>query len=265
MSESGSSPWWRSRRIEAASSASFVVTAPPSPVVTILRGWKERQPIVPSPPHGIPCQRAPSAPAASSSSTISGETASWSADPVERTPEEMHREHRLRPRRHRLVDALEIEVERVGIDVDEHGLRSGEPDDVRRRREGVGRDDHLVASQPNLVRSRARARRGGAPQSRSRRRLRARPRRRRRRAPRAPPPSAPSSGSRSGEPRRPPPARPRRRPAARAGSLAQASAGLRSRYHAIVLASPSSRSTFASKPSTSRAFSTFGIRSSTSA
>ena len=79
MSASGSSPWWRSRRIEAASSASFVVTAPPSPVVTILRGWKERQPIAPSPPHGIPCQRAPSAPAASSSSTISGETASWSA------------------------------------------------------------------------------------------------------------------------------------------------------------------------------------------
>ena len=30
-----------------------VVTAPPSPVVTILRGWNERQPIVPSPPHGI--------------------------------------------------------------------------------------------------------------------------------------------------------------------------------------------------------------------
>ena len=38
-----------------------------------------------------------------------------------------------------------------------------------------------------------------------------------------------------------------------------------STHEAIVRASPSSRSTFASKPSTSRAFSTFGIRSSTSA
>ena len=46
-----------------------VVTAPPSPVVTILRGWNERQPGAPSPPHGMPRQRAPSAPAASSSSS----------------------------------------------------------------------------------------------------------------------------------------------------------------------------------------------------
>ena len=42
-------------------------------------------------------------------------------------------------------------------------------------------------------------------------------------------------------------------------------AGVRSLYQAIVRARPSSRSTFASKPSTSRAFSTFGMRSSTSA
>ncbi len=42
------------------------------------------------------------------------------------------------------------------------------------------------------------------------------------------------------------------------------SAGLRALYHAIVLSRPSSSSTFASKPMSSRAFSTFGIRSSTS-
>src|SRR5262249_39185905 len=36
------------------------------------------------------------------------------------------------------------------------------------------------------------------------------------------------------------------------------------RYHPIVLESPSSSSTFGSQPSFSRAFSTFGIRSSTS-
>ena len=37
-----------------------------------------------------------------------------------------------------------------------------------------------------------------------------------------------------------------------------------SRYHAIVRSSPSSRSTLASKPRSSRAFSMFGMRSSTS-
>ena len=49
----GTIPWWRKRRIASASSGSSVVTAPPSPVVTILRGWKERQPIAPSEPHGV--------------------------------------------------------------------------------------------------------------------------------------------------------------------------------------------------------------------
>src|SRR5215210_4818274 len=39
-----------------------------------------------------------------------------------------------------------------------------------------------------------------------------------------------------------------------------AGAGWRSRYHAIVRASPSSRSTFGSHPSTLRALSMFGIR-----
>ena len=75
MSAPASIPWWRKRRTEAASSPSPVVTAPPSPVVTTLRGWKERQPAAPSPPHGIPRHFAPSAPAASSSSTTSGGTA----------------------------------------------------------------------------------------------------------------------------------------------------------------------------------------------
>ena len=47
-------------------------------------------------------------------------------------------------------------------------------------------------------------------------------------------------------------------------AIAHAIAGVCSLYHAIVRARPSSRSTFASNPSTSRAFSTFGMRSSTS-
>src|SRR5438128_2440390 len=47
--------------------------------------------------------------------------------------------------------------------------------------------------------------------------------------------------------------------------LLHASAGLRARYQAIVRSRPSSRSTFASKPSSSRAWRTFGLRTSTSA
>ena len=57
----------------------------------------------------------------------------------------MDREHGLRPRRYRLVDSAEVEVEGVGVDVDEDGCRAGEPDDVGGRGEGVSRDDHLVA------------------------------------------------------------------------------------------------------------------------
>src|SRR5206468_2162184 len=68
-------PWWRRRRTDASSSSLEVVTAPPSPVVTTFRGWNDRQPITPNPPHAIPRQRAPSAPAASSISTTSGGTA----------------------------------------------------------------------------------------------------------------------------------------------------------------------------------------------
>ena len=53
-------------------------------------------------------------------------------------------------------------------------------------------------------------------------------------------------------------------PAGDEDAHAYVSAGLRARYQAIVRSSPSSSSTRASKPSSSRAFSTFGMRSSTS-
>ncbi len=45
-------------RTARSSSSSPVTTAPPSPVVTIFRGWNERQPATPSEPHGsaaVPC------------------------------------------------------------------------------------------------------------------------------------------------------------------------------------------------------------------
>ena len=38
-----------------------------------------------------------------------------------------------------------VDVHRLRVDVDEHGLQPGERDDVRGRREGVGGDEHLVA------------------------------------------------------------------------------------------------------------------------
>ena len=46
-SRGGFQPWWRSCRTRSAKPASSVATAPPSPVVTIFRGWKERQPTGP--------------------------------------------------------------------------------------------------------------------------------------------------------------------------------------------------------------------------
>src|SRR3982751_3694589 len=79
-------PWLRSCATLAATCSSFVVTAPPSPVVTIFRGWKLRQPATPSPPHARPRYFAPSAPAASSSSGTAGSSGNGSGRPNRCTP-----------------------------------------------------------------------------------------------------------------------------------------------------------------------------------
>ena len=42
-------------------------------------------------------------------------------------------------------NAIRIEVHRLGVDVDEHRHQPGQRDDVGRRRERVGGDEHLVA------------------------------------------------------------------------------------------------------------------------
>src|SRR5581483_1843232 len=68
----GDQPWCRSERTRSSRSVSSVVTAPPSPVVTILRGWKEKHATRPRLPQGLPPRDAPSAPAASSSTGRSG-------------------------------------------------------------------------------------------------------------------------------------------------------------------------------------------------
>ena len=62
-----------------------------------------------------------------------------------RPAEQVHGEHRLRARRDPTRGVLGIDVHRHRVDVDEHGRRPGERDDVRRRRERVGGDEHLVA------------------------------------------------------------------------------------------------------------------------
>ena len=60
-----------------------------------------------------------------------------------RPAEEVNRDDRLRPRAD--LDLCRVEIHRLGIDVDEHGLRPDEGDDVRGRGKRVGRDQHLVA------------------------------------------------------------------------------------------------------------------------
>ena len=60
-----------------------------------------------------------------------------------RPAEEVNRDNRLRPRAD--LDLCRVEIHRLGIDVDEHGLRPDEGDDVRGRGKRVGRDQHLVA------------------------------------------------------------------------------------------------------------------------
>ena len=65
--------------------------------------------------------------------------------PLDRSAEEMHRHDGARPRRHRRSDGGRVEDERVRFDVDEHRARSAQLHRVRRGRERVGRDDHLVA------------------------------------------------------------------------------------------------------------------------
>ena len=165
MSPSGSMPWCRSRRTAAASPSSSVVTAPPSPVVTILRGWKERQPIAPEPPARHPLPARAERPGRVLEQVDLRRDGLLQRRPVERSPEEVHGQHRLRSRRHGLVRVLEVEVERRRVDVDEHGRRAREP---RRRSPSPGTCTR-ARSPRRRARCRARARRGGAPQSRSRR------------------------------------------------------------------------------------------------
>ena len=181
--------------------------------------------------------------------------------PGDRPAEEMDGEHGAGPARHRLRDELRSDEERFGIDVHEHRTCAAELDGVRGRGEGVGGDDHLVAG-ADAEREQREMDRGGSrrhadglgrpdcPRERALERLDPRPHRQ----------LAAGEHLRDGGElgiADVGPGEPDRR-------AAHAAAPSRARYHAIVRERPSSSSTSASKPSSDRALSTFGIRSSTS-
>ena len=120
--------------------SSFVVTAPPSPVVTILRGWKLRQPSERrAPPHARP------RPARAERAGGVLEQRQRRAAPRAGAgrPKRCTGEDRLRARPD--LDLRRVDVHRLRVDVDEHRPQPGERDDVRGRRERVGGDEHLVA------------------------------------------------------------------------------------------------------------------------
>ena len=249
----------------SSSSASSVVTAPPSPVVTIFRGWNERQANSPSAPQGVVAVAG-----AERAGSVLDERDVLRDGRLELLPgdgpaEEVDGEHRAGARRHRLGDALDPDEERLRIDVGEDGARAAELDNVRGRGERVGGHDHLVA-RPDADRQQRQVERR-------------RPRRNRDRVCRAH--RAAERLLELGDPssHRQLPAREHpsdrgelgladvgTRESDRLGSahVAHAAAPSRARYHAIVRSSPSSSSTRASNPSSDRAFCTFGIRSSTS-
>ena len=171
-------PWCRSRRTAAASSASSVVTAPPSPVVTILRGWNERHASSPSAPHGVSRYRAPSAPAASSTSATSCGTAVCSSSQSTGRPKRCTASTARVRGVTAAGDELGPHVEGLRVDVDEHRARAGQLDGVRGRGERVRGDDHLVAlADPEREHGEVQRRRAGRDRDRLRSADRARDRR----------------------------------------------------------------------------------------
>ena len=178
--------------------------------------------------------------------------------PVERPAEQVHADHRLRPWRDGVVDLAEVEVHGLRVDVGEHRFGTDERDDVGGRRERVGGDDHLVAL-ADPERKHREVERGGPVRDADRVLAAADTRELRLEL---------SELRAHRQAARLEHLRDRLdllRPDIGPGEPDQAAASPRLRYHEIVRPRPSSSSTFASKPSTSRALSTFGIRSSTSA
>ena len=242
-------PWLRSCAMASATRSSSVVTAPPSPVVTILRGWKLRQP--------IEAERAARAAARGGRRARRRRPRSAAGRAAPRSAPGGRRGARRRIAFVRGPTSIlrRIDVHRHRVDVDEHRPQARR---ARRRSRSPGTCRRGRAPR-RRARGRARAPRGGArrcPRRRrsrasSRRPARAPPRTRRRRGPIV---SIPLSST-----------------AATAASSSSPTSGQReadrvylARYHSIVRVEAVVELDLGSQPSSSRAFSTFGMRSSTS-
>ena len=182
--------------------------------------------------------------------------------PVDGATEEVHADHHPGTPGHGRGHELRSHEKRVGVDVDQHGTRTAEVHDVRRGGKRVGGHDDLVAlAHAECEQGEVERRRPGRDGDRLGRAdsVCDRPLERRHTRPHRQLPVGQHLGDRcelgladvrSCEP-----------------DLAGHAAGApsRDRYQAIVCSRPWSSSTRASQPSTSRAFSTSGMRSSTSA
>ena len=115
-----------------------MVTAPPSPVVTILRGWKLEAAGSTEPAAGTTAVACPQGAGGVLDQRQVGQLLE-----ARGAPEQVHRHDRLRPRRD--LDLRGVDVVRRRVDVGEDGRGAGERNDVRGRGKRVGGDDHLVA------------------------------------------------------------------------------------------------------------------------
>ena len=164
-SPAGTMPWCRSRRTARWYSSTLVVTRP-SPVVTILRGWKEAAEDAVSTPHGIPPAGAERAGRILDERHL-GRHRRLQRLPVHGAPEEVDGEHGLRL----LGDGL---VYREGSTRKVSGstsTRTAERLSARRRSPSPGRCTP-ARSLRHRARRRARAPPGAEPRFRKKRRQR---------------------------------------------------------------------------------------------
>ena len=152
-------PWKRSSRIRASSSASFVVTAPPSPnAPRFFDGKNEKVAIVPSAP-GRPS--AASEPAACAASSTTGTPSASISAHRRDVAEQVHGDHGLRARRERGAHGLGGHAARVRVDVAEDGPRARVRDRLGGGVERERGDDDLVAG-PDAERAQREHQRVGA-------------------------------------------------------------------------------------------------------
>ena len=157
-----SMPWWRSRRTRRASASSSVATAPPSPVVTTLRGCSEKHARSPDAPAGRPPAREPERPGRvldDVQAVRAGEL--QDRRHLHRIAEQVHDAERLGARRdggRELLRAGDVGPRRH---VAEDRRRAAEERGAGRRGEGV-RGHHDLVARPDVEREVGQVQRRGA-------------------------------------------------------------------------------------------------------